>query len=206
LISVKRIGILGGSFNPIHHAHLFTAEVVAAGFHLDRVLLIPAAQSPLKQQSTVPAAHRVEMVRLAAAGNPLLEVSTIEIDRPPPSYMVDTLALLRSQYAAAELYLILGMDALVDLLEWRAPAHLLDLAQIVAVSRPGFDLVVPSALNEALGHRADRILLQPMPKLEISSTDIRRRLAQGEPVRYLLPDSVERYLRTHRLYGATGSS
>lgn len=199
---IRRLGILGGSFNPIHHAHLFTAEVAAAAFALDRVLLIPAAQSPFKQQSSVPAEHRLQMVHLAAAGSPLLQVSALELERPSPSYTVDTVAALREQCPDAALFLILGIDALVDLLEWRDPERLLDLCQLIVVSRPGLPLEIPLEVGEALGTRADRILLQPMPKLEISSTDIRRRLAHGEPVRYLLPESVEHYIRAQGLYAA----
>jgi nicotinate-nucleotide adenylyltransferase len=198
----QRIGVLGGSFNPIHHAHLFTAEVACHALALDRVLLVPARHSPLKSIAPVSSADRVAMARLAAAGNPHLHVCTVDVDRPPPSYTVDTIALLAERYESAEFFLILGLDALQDLLEWRDPERLLDLCHVVAVSRPGYPLVVPPPIAQALGQRAARILLQPMPELAISSTDLRRRLAAGEPVRYLLPDAVERYIRDHSLYGA----
>jgi nicotinate-nucleotide adenylyltransferase len=198
----RRLGVLGGSFNPIHIAHLFTAETAAAGAALDQVLLVPAAQSPFKRSAAVAAADRVEMVRLAAAGNPLLAVSTVDVDRPPPSYTVDTMALLRAAHPDADLSLILGIDALQDLLEWREPERLLDLCELVVVSRPGFSLEVPAAIAEALGPRAERIRLQPMLLLEISSSEIRRRLKAGEPVRYLLPEVVEQFVRERGLYGA----
>ena len=197
-----RLGILGGSFNPIHHAHLFTAEVVAAAYRLDRVLLVPAGQSPLKRRATVPVEDRVAMARLAADGNSLLKVSTIDVDRPPPSYTVDTLRLIGVQYPGAELFLILGIDALADLLEWRDPEGLIDQARIVVVSRPGFELAVPDDVRARLGKRVERIMLRPMPPLDISSTELRRRLLKGEPVRYLLPEPVERYIRARGLYGA----
>ena len=197
-----RLGVLGGSFNPIHHAHLFTAEVAAAALSLERVLLVPAAQSPLKQSAAVSGADRLAMTELAAAGNALLQVSPVDVERPPPSYTVDTLALLQKEDAGAELFLILGIDALQDLLEWREPERLLDLARLVVVSRPGHALAVPPEVAAHLGPRTARITLLPMPLLEISSTDIRRRLERGEPVRYLLPDTVERYIRERRLYGA----
>jgi nicotinate-nucleotide adenylyltransferase len=192
--------VLGGSFNPIHHAHLFTAEVAAAALSLERVLLVPAAQSPLKRRAAVSAADRLAMTRLAAEGNPRLEVSTVDVDRPPPSYTVDSLALLQTAHPASELFLILGIDALQDLLEWREPERLLDLARVVVVSRPGFALEVPQPIASYLGKRAERIVLQPIPLLEISSTEIRGRLERDEPVRYLLPDSVERYIRERKLY------
>jgi len=198
-----RLGLLGGSFNPIHHAHLFTAEVAAAAHRLDRVLLVPAGQSPLKRRAAVSAEDRVAMARLAAGGNSLLKVSPIDVDRPPPSYTVDTLRLIGEQYPGAELFLILGIDALADLLEWRDPEGLIDQARIVVVSRPGLDLAVPDEVRARLGQRVERILLQPMPLLEISSTEIRQRLPKGEPVRYLLPEPVERYIRERGLYGAT---
>jgi len=198
-----RLGILGGSFNPIHHAHLFTAEAAAAAHRLDRVLLVPAGQSPLKRRATVSAGDRVAMARLAAEGNSLLKVSTIDVDRPPPSYTVDTLRLIGEQHPGAELFLILGIDALADLLMWRDPEGLIDQARIVVVSRPGLELAVSDEVRARLGERVERILLQPMPLLEISSTELRRRLPKGAPVRYLLPEPVERYIRERGLYGAS---
>lgn len=196
----RSVGILGGTFDPIHHAHLFTAEVAAAAAGLERVLLVPASQSPLKSPAAGTPEERLTMARLAAAGNPLLEVSTVEADRPPPSFMADTLALLAARHPGAELTLILGIDALQDLLKWRDPERVLDQARVLAVSRPGYDLAVPAALRERLGARAERITLHPMPLLEISSTEIRRRFAAGLPVRYLLPEAVERYARRRGLY------
>lgn len=200
--SKRRIGVLGGSFNPIHNAHLFTAAEAAAALDLDRVLLVPAAKSPFKRKAAVSTADRLKMTRLAAARNPRLEVSTVDVDRPPPSYTVDTLALLQAAHKDAELHLILGIDALQDFLEWREPERLIDLARLLVVSRPGHDLEIPSEVKRSLGRRAARITLHEMPLLDISSTEIRRRLRRGAPVRYLLPDSVERYIRERELYGA----
>ncbi|HET7767739.1 MAG TPA: nicotinate-nucleotide adenylyltransferase [Chloroflexota bacterium] len=198
----RRLGVLGGSFNPIHHAHLFTAQEAAAALHLDQVLLIPAAQSPFKRRAEVSSADRLAMTRLAAARNPLLRVSSVDVDRPPPSYTVDTLALLQDAHPGAQLHLILGIDALQDFLEWREPARLLDLARLLVVARPGHKLQVPAEVQRQLGKRAKRITLHDMPLLEVSSTEIRRRLKRGRPVRYLLPDAVERYIRDRGLYGA----
>ncbi len=199
---MTRLGVLGGTFNPIHHGHLVSAEVAAAAFHLDRVLLVPAGQNPLKRRAEVGADHRVQMARLAARGNGLLSVSTVDVDRPPPSYTVDTMALLAAQHPDATLYLIVGADALPDLPDWREPHRLLDLCHVVALSRPGYVLAVPLEVRAALGTRARRIHLQEMPELEISATDLRRRFRTGRPVRYLLPDAVERYVREKRLYSA----
>jgi nicotinate-nucleotide adenylyltransferase len=199
----RRIGVLGGSFNPIHHAHLFTAEEAAAALQLERVLLVPAAQSPFKRRAGVSGEDRLKMTRIAAARNPLLRVSSVDVDRPPPSYTVETLALIQKAQPDAELHLILGIDALQDFLEWREPERLLDLARLLVVSRPGHPLEVPPPVRDRLGKRAARIALHEMPLLDVSSTEIRRRLSRGEPVRYLLPDAVERYIRERGLYGAT---
>lgn len=196
----RRVGVLGGSFNPIHHAHLFTAEVAAAALGLEQVLLVPAAQSPLKERAVVSSEDRLRMTQLAAGRNPLLAVSSVDLDRSPPSYTVDTIELLQERLPDAELLLVLGIDALEDLLDWREPERLLDLASLAVVSRPGLPLEVPEHIRSKLGARAARIRLLRMPLLEISSTDIRRRLAHGEPVRYLLPDSVEQYIHQRRLY------
>ena len=198
----RRIGVLGGSFNPIHHAHLFTAEEAAAALKLDHVLLVPAAQSPFKRKAEVSVEDRLAMTRLAAARNPRLRVSTVDVDRPPPSYTVETMALIQKRHPGAELHLILGIDALQDFLEWREPERLLDLARLLVVSRPGHALEVPDEVRTTLGKRVSRIKLHEMPLLEVSSTEIRRRLRRGEPVRYLLPDAVERYIRERGLYGA----
>ena len=198
----RRLGVLGGSFNPIHHAHLFTAQEAAAALRLDQVLLVPAAQSPFKRRAEVSSADRLAMTRLAAARNPQLRVSSVDVDRPPPSYTVDTLALLQELHPGAQLHLILGIDALQDFLEWREPERLLDLARLLVVSRPGHKLQVPAAVERQLGKRAKRITLHEMPMLEVSSTEIRCRLQRGRPVRYLLPDAVERYIRDRGLYGA----
>jgi nicotinate-nucleotide adenylyltransferase len=197
-----RLGVLGGSFNPIHHAHLFTAQEAAAALKLERVLLVPAAQSPFKRQAEVSLEDRLAMTRLAAARNPLLRVSTVDVDRPPPSYTVETLALIQRAHPEAELHLILGTDALQDFLEWREPDRVLDLARLLVVSRPGHALKVPDEVEQKLGARARRITLHQMPLLGISSTEIRGRLKRGRPVRYLLPDAVERYIRDRGLYGA----
>jgi nicotinate-nucleotide adenylyltransferase len=200
--AAERIGVLGGTFNPIHHAHLFSAEVAAAAFHLDRVLLVPAGQNPLKSATEVSAAQRLEMTRLAAAGNSLLEVSTVDVDRPPPSYTVDTMAQLASARPGATLFLIVGADALPDFPDWREPDRLLALCELIVLSRPGVPPAIPRAVSDRVGRHVDRIHLQRMPELDISSTDLRRRFASGEPVRYLLPEAVERYVRDHGLYGA----
>lgn len=197
--------MLGGTFNPVHYAHLFTAEHAAARLRLDRVLLVPAHQSPLKATAPVPAEHRVAMLRLAIADNPLLAVSTVDVERPAPSYTVETVALLAKQYQSAELFLILGIDALQDLLEWREPERLLDICPLIVVSRPGFELAIPPEVDQQLGPRAERITLLDMPLLEISSTDLRRRFAAAEPVRYLLPRAAEEYVRERGLYGASRS-
>ena len=148
---LRAVGVLGGTFDPIHHAHLFSAEVAAAAHGLQRVLLVPASRSPLKTPAAGAPEDRVAMARLGAAGSPLLEVSTVEVDRPPPSYMADTLALLASRYPQAALSLILGIDALRDFLLWREPERVLDQARLIVVPRPGYALRIPPSSSGAWG-------------------------------------------------------
>jgi nicotinate-nucleotide adenylyltransferase len=133
----------------------------------------------------------------------LLEVSTLDVERPPPSYTVDTMALLAAQHAGAALFLVVGADALPDFPDWREPDRLLDLCELIVLSRPGYPLQIPQAVRDTLGDYLHRIHLQRMPALDISATDLRRRFAAGEPVRYLLPEPVERYVRERGLYGAS---
>ena len=196
----RAIGVLGGTFDPIHHAHLFTAEVAAAACGLERVLLVPASQSPLKSPAAGTPEERVAMARLAAAGNPLLEVSTVEVGPPP--------AVLHGGHPGAPGRATPRRRADPDP-GHRRPAGPAAVARPGARPRPGPDRRRlpprlrpgrPPGLAARLGARTERIALQPMPQLEISSTEIRRRFAAGEPVRYLLPEAVERYARRRGLY------
>lgn len=196
-----RIGILGGTFDPIHYGHLVAAEECLCRLRLEKVLLLPAGQPPHKLRRPIsPAEQRLAMLRLAAADNPGLAVSTIELERRGPSFSVDTVAALREQLGPdAELYFIVGTDALPELLTWYKPRLLLQLCVLAAVSRPGymFDL---SPVLAALPEAAERIVQVPAPELDISSSNLRARVAAGLPIRYQLPEAVEQYIREQGLY------
>lgn len=198
----NRIGIMGGTFDPVHYGHLYIAECARFRFGLDRVLFVPSGQPVHKRRPDILAAkHRAEMVRLAIASNPFFELSTIEIDRPGPSYTVDTLELLHRRRGAGEYYFITGADAILEILTWKDVARLFELCGFIAVTRPGYSL---AALDAVLGKLAprqkSRIYIHETSGILISSTDIRRRVAQGEPVKYLLPEDVEGYIKSNGLY------
>jgi nicotinate (nicotinamide) nucleotide adenylyltransferase len=199
-----RIGMLGGTFDPIHIGHLAVAEQVRAAVDLQRVLLVPAVQQPLKDRRPLAsAAQRLAMVELACRGNPALQACRLELDRPPPSFTVDTLHRLRRDYGPdAELFLIIGADAANDLPRWRDVAGIARLATIVVVSRPAvpFDA---AALLPQLPVPAGRLLTCAGPDLAISSTAVRQRMSRGEPLRYLVPDAVLDYLVAQRLLPAS---
>lgn len=201
-----KLGILGGTFDPIHYGHLVVAEECRARLGLDVVLFIPAGQPPHKRGRIVsPAEHRVEMVRLAIASNPGFELSRIEVDRVGPSYTVDTLARLREEYGpSTRLYFVVGMDALAEILTWHQPARLLSLCQVVAVTRPGFADFDLAALESAIPDARRRICVLAAPELRISSSDLRRRVARGLPIKYQVPEPVEEYVYRHGLYRAGG--
>jgi nicotinate-nucleotide adenylyltransferase len=199
--SSQRIGIYGGSFDPIHIGHLAIAEEAGHALHLREVLFVPASRQPLKggaQGASAP--QRLEMARLACAGNPRFRVSDIELRRPPPSYTVDTLAALRAEAGpGAELIFILGADAARDLPRWHRAAEILGLARLAIVGRPGVELRV-ERLEADLPGIAERCDLIDGPRLEVSSSDLRARLASGRPARYQIPDPVLAYIDAHRLY------
>ena len=194
-----RIGILGGTFDPIHYGHLAIAEEARVALRFDRVLFIPVARQPLKRGEHVAApAQRLEMARLACAGNPAFEVSPMEIERRGPSYTIDTLAALRDT-GLSELHFIVGFDAAADLHRWHAARAILALARIVAVGRPGFTLDA-TALDRDLPGLSERLTVLVGPSLDISSSALRRRVADGRPIRYQTPDAVVEYIAAHGLY------
>jgi nicotinate-nucleotide adenylyltransferase len=201
---MARIGVLGGTFDPIHYGHLAIAEEARYILNLARVYLIPAAHQPLKQgQHVASAAHRLAMVQLACDDNPVLIASSIELDRPPPSYTIDTITALRQQLEPdTELYFVLGADALALLPRWRRISELLTLTRFVVLTRPGITLDLDGVL-QALPAAAERISVIEGPALEISSEMLRQRMATGLPVRYQLPDPVLTYIYEHKLYGTS---
>jgi nicotinate-nucleotide adenylyltransferase len=197
-----KVGVMGGTFDPIHLAHLILAEQARVFLGLDRVLFVPAGAPWRKAERRIaPVADRVAMVRAALAGDPYFEVSLIESERRGPSYTVDTLSVLQRQLGPqAELYFILGQDALADLPNWREPARIVQLARLAVAARPGCPPPDPTALERAVPGIQDRMDVVPMPQMDISSTDIRRRVAQGISIRFLVPAAVEAYITAHGLY------
>lgn len=195
---------MGGTFDPIHFAHLFIAEEARARFHLERVLFIPNHVPPHKRDYAVtPALHRFAMTRLATEPNPAFGCSDIEIQRPGPSYAVDTLTALKEQFPAADLFFITGLDAVTEILTWRRHEEVLQLATFIAAERPGSS---PETFRQKVSPPyQERIHLLPMPWLAICSTEIRRRVREGQPIRYLTPDPVVEYIRQNHLYCGASS-
>jgi nicotinate-nucleotide adenylyltransferase len=188
-----RIGILGGSFDPVHLAHLIMAEQCREQARLDQVLFIPAARPPHKLAKTLAPFHaRQEMLELALAGYPAFQISLVEKDRPGPSYTLLTLEQLQRDRPGAALFLLLGSDCLPDLPGWHQPEAIARLAELLIVARPESASTTPPAY-----FRWQRI---DCPLLEISSTDLRKRVAQGRSIRYFVPRAVECYIEQHGLY------
>jgi nicotinate-nucleotide adenylyltransferase len=196
------IGILGGTFDPIHYGHLVAGEESRCALGLERVLFVPSARPPHKLEHPVsPPDVRVEMVRLAIADNPNFELSTVELDRPGLSYTVDSIALLQEQLgASARLFFILGEDALADLPTWHQPEKLLEMCQLIAVNRPGYHSFSLRLLERQLPGVENRVHQVRIPELAIWSTELRARVASGLPIRYLVPDDVLEFIYQRGLY------
>ena len=190
--AAPRIGVMGGTFDPIHHGHLVAASEVAQSFDLDEVVFVPTGQ-PWQKSGVSPSEHRYLMTVIATASNPGFTVSRVDIDRDGPTYTIDTLRDLKSDRPDAELFFITGADALAQILSWRDHDELWDLAHFVAVSRPGHVLSTD-------GLPTDDVSQLEIPALAISSTDCRDRVQRGHPVWYLVPDGVVQYIAKHHLY------
>lgn len=198
----RRIGILGGTFDPIHVGHLMTAEAVRDEFSLDKVIFIPAAVPPHKMdQQVTEARHRYLMTVLATTSNPHFDVSSIEMDRPGPSYTIDTIYELKRQYGEnTDLFFITGADAIADIPTWDRIEELLGLCQFIAATRPGF-LPNVDNIKDYFGELGStRIHRLETPELEISSTNIRERLKRGFSIKYIVPAAVEDYIYKEGLY------
>jgi nicotinate-nucleotide adenylyltransferase len=193
-----RIGIMGGTFDPIHHGHLVAASEVQARFDLDEVVFVPTGQ-PYEKGRVTPAEDRYLMTVIATASNPRFHVSRADIDRDGPTYTVDTLRDLHALYGpSADLFFITGADALARILSWKDALDMLSLAHFVGVTRPGFELS-----DEHLP--ADSVTLVEVPAMAISSSDCRARVASGKPVWYLVPDGVVQYIAKRGLYRGSGN-
>ena len=199
----RRIGILGGTFDPIHMGHLITAEIVRVSAALDEIIFIPAERPPHKEnKGEAPAEDRLLMVQCAVEGNPAFSVSDIELRREGPSYTVDTIAALSEQLGDAELFFITGADAMNDLYRWHDPVRLLHSCTFIVAARQGVELDESRLAEQFSPEQRSRIRIVPTPHLEISSTVIRARVRAGRSIRYLVPRAVELYIEERGLYRA----
>ena len=197
----RRIGIYGGTFDPIHAGHLIIASETQAALELDEVVFVPAGIPPHKNPTRVtPAADRLAMLRLAVADDEAFSVDTVEVEHEGRSFTVETLATFRRREREAELWFIMGGDSLADLHTWRNPGEIVSLARVAVAARPGWAVDL-SAANRLVPESNGRIDVIPTPLIEIASHEIRDRVRDGRPVRYLVPNAVYDYLVSHRLYG-----
>ncbi|WP_435022325.1 nicotinate-nucleotide adenylyltransferase [Tundrisphaera sp. TA3] len=192
-----QLGLFGGTFDPIHVGHLILAETCREALGLDRVWFVVAGSPPHKPGGRTAVAHRIEMVRLAIAGNPAFEVSEIEAKRPGPHYSVETLEAIRRDRPEDDLSFLIGADSLVDLPQWREPGRIMELARLVVVNRPGFE---PPPFDPPPGARP--IARIDVPPIGIASHAIRRMLREGRSARYQIPHAVKAYIDAHGLYRA----
>ncbi len=196
------IGVLGGTFDPIHNGHIVVAEEARASLNLAEVLFVPAARPWLKEGSLILAAeHRVQMVRLAIAAEPCFKLSTVEIDRGGLSYTVDTITELQARLGAGdELYCILGWDSLAQFPRWKEPSRTIEMCRVVAVPRPGYSLPDIHSLETVIPGLLQRLTVLDKPEVDISATEIRERVARGLSISHLVPEPVDEYIREHKLY------
>jgi nicotinate-nucleotide adenylyltransferase len=196
------VGVLGGTFDPIHSGHLVVAEEARLKLKLAQLIFVPTGQPWLKTNRKItPAVHRLEMVKRAIAGNANFELSTVEVDRPGPSYGVDTVTILQQQLGTrAKIFFLIGWDSLAELPQWREPARLIQLCKLVAVTRPGLSRPDLKSLEPSVPGITQSVLWLDIPPINISSSDIRDRVAQGLSIYGLVPEAVERYIKENKLY------
>lgn len=198
-----RTGIMGGTFDPIHYGHLYIAECARFKFDLAKVLFMPTGNPVHKRRDDIlEQRYRLEMTRLAIENNPFFELSTAEVDRPGPTYTVDTLEYLNNETGGREeFFFITGADAILEILTWKDVDRVFELCRFIAVTRPGYSF---NGMNRVLRNlspeQKDSILFYQTGGILISSTEIRLRIMNGEPVKYLLPEAVEKYIKDNRLY------
>jgi nicotinate-nucleotide adenylyltransferase len=201
---MMRIGVFGGTFDPVHLGHLILAEQCREQGRLDEVWFVPAARPPHKQgQAVTPFAQRVEMLSLALAGHPTFRIDEVEKDRPGPSYTVETLAELHRRHPGNEFFLLIGADTLNDLPNWYHPEQIAELAGLLVSTRADVAMKSPEELRAGLRLPEGvtlRLQLVPVPALGIASSDLRQRAAEGRSLRYLVPRAVECYIQEKRLY------
>ncbi|WP_347488049.1 nicotinate-nucleotide adenylyltransferase [Desulfoscipio sp. XC116] len=198
----RRIGLMGGTFDPIHHGHLVAAEEARCQFGMEKVIFIPTGKPPHKTGRDIsPPEHRLEMTEKAVSSNPYFTISDLEIQREGLSYTIDTVRAMKELYAGWEMFFITGSDAVLEILAWKNVDGLLKECFFVAATRPGFQL---GSVSHKLGHLPEGSLAKiktiEVPALAISSTDIRNRVRQGRPIKYLLPEAVEKFIYQNNLY------
>ena len=197
-----KIGILGGTFDPVHLGHLIIAEETMSSLGLDRVIFVPAGDPWMKAGISIsPGPNRLAMILAAVAGNPAFHASPVELDRSGPSYTVDTLEELQEDYGPqTEYFFIIGADALMDFGQWRKPERVLELCTLAVVGRPAQEALDLSLLETTLPGIRNRVEIVYNVAISVSSTDIRDRIAENRSIRYLVPLAVESYIREHGLY------
>lgn len=191
-MSKIRLGVMGGTFDPIHFGHLVAASEAASAFNLDKVIFVPTGE-PWQKQNITDSEHRYRMTQLAISGNQHFDISRVDVDRPGPTYTVDTLRDIHAHQPNAELFFITGADSISQIGTWKDSDKIWPLAHLVGVTRPGHSLEVPKSPHGAVS-------LLEIPALAISSTDIRARVKAGKPIDYLLPKAVIDYIKQNNLY------
>ncbi|MFC1966624.1 nicotinate-nucleotide adenylyltransferase [Chloroflexota bacterium] len=196
------IGVMGGTFDPIHKGHIIVAEEARARLNLAEVLFVPAGKPWLKTDRLIsPAEHRLQMVSLAIADKPYFKLATLEIERAGPSYTVDTITELREKLGAGvELFFILGWDSLSHLPQWRDASRIITMCRMAAVPRSGYSLPDLDSLEAGIPGLSERLIILDKPQIDISASDIRERVARNLPVHHLVPEPVGKYIRQHKLY------
>ena len=201
----RRLGVLGGTFDPPHYGHLALAENARVQLGLERVLFVLAGQPPHKPGVPIaPAEHRVPMVESAITGNPAFALSRVDLDRPGPHYTVQMLALLQQEHPGAELFFLMGTDSLAQFLTWYDPAGIVRQARLAVMPRPGYEPDL-GTLEQIVPGVRERLAWLDVPYLAIAASDLRRRVGQGLPIRYLVPPPVEAYIYEHHLYATSTS-
>jgi nicotinate-nucleotide adenylyltransferase len=192
---------MGGTFDPIHYGHLAAAEEARVKMHLERVLFVVANVPPHKlDEEVTPVEHRLAIVSLAIASNPHFVISRVDVDRSGPSYTVDTISILQEEWGQeTEIYFIMGLDSLVELPTWHQPQRLIQLCRPVVVRRPGFEADM-AQLEASIPGISSRVEIIDMPEVDISASDLQRRIREGLPIKYQVPEEVERYINDHGLY------
>ena len=196
------IGVLGGTFDPVHRGHLSIAEEAGTRLNLAEIIFVPSGQPWQKVGRTItPTEHRLQMLRLAIANKPHFKLATLEIERAGPTYTIDTIVELQEQLDRGdELFFILGWDSLAGLPEWQDPRGLIKLCYLVAAPRPGYPRPDLKAMEELIPGLSQRVMLMDKPEVDISASTIRDRVARGLSVRHLVPEPVNRYIKQHKLY------